>query len=524
MSSDRTLISILRQEIVFLLCYLVIMERMANMDWIQSMQKAINYIEDNMLEELDTEKVAGHVYVSNANFQRIFSLITGITIGDYIRFRRLSLAGKELTRTSEKVIDIALKYGYDTAESFTKAFVRFHGITPSAAKKSASSLRNFTPFSIQIDIRGGFNMERRFIPNIPLITMSADAYVYQTSFIGALYGALIGVGEEYTHPELLAYSALGNRLCWTPCRWIFGNEMIENNMEYPFEAQNRTLNAIGWEIRKTDVERDIEGNSINITDEQIRRDYVDSINKGIPVLVQGITNDGCKHDYDVFFGYEDNGNKIIGWDYYQDDAEPFVREKWERELISYILLTKKTEPISDRERVINMFKSIVEYSRKKEIRGKKVAFAAWEAFLRDLEDNDFLNCSLRSSNDTPQVEKERQAHATGVHNLEQRFIIYCDALSQIFQRRELSKYFITLAPQYPEWSDELNSAANDWDECGKYGGYLWSQGFSFDEAGFKKFGDPLMRKILADEGRKAMQKDMGAIKQIEKILIKENLV
>lgn len=110
-----------------------------NMEWIQSMQKAINYIEDNLLDDINLEQVAKSVYSSNANFQRIFSIVTGITIGDYIRYRRLSLAGRELTTSEDKIINIALKYRYETAESFTKAFIRFHGVTPSAAKKSISN-------------------------------------------------------------------------------------------------------------------------------------------------------------------------------------------------------------------------------------------------------------------------------------------------------------------------------------------------------------------------------------------------
>lgn len=130
------------------------------MDWIQSLQKAINEIEKNLLEDIDSRIIAESVYSSNAHFQRIFSIITGMTIGDYIRSRRLSLAGQELSTRGGKVIDVALKYGYDTPESFTKAFVRFHGITPSTARTLQHRLKCFDPLSIQISIRGGFNMSR----------------------------------------------------------------------------------------------------------------------------------------------------------------------------------------------------------------------------------------------------------------------------------------------------------------------------------------------------------------------------
>lgn len=185
------------------------------MDWVQSIQKAINYIEDNLCNNLDIEQISKSVYSSSANFQRIFSIVTGMTIGDYIRFRRLTLAGREIAGSNEKVIDIALKYGYETAESFTKAFVRFHNVTPSVARTSKFNLKIFNPLSIQIDIRGGFNMTRKLISNVPLISMSADNMAYMTSFTGALYGVLKSLGEDYSNSQLLAYSGFGNRFCWT---------------------------------------------------------------------------------------------------------------------------------------------------------------------------------------------------------------------------------------------------------------------------------------------------------------------
>ena len=93
------------------------------MDWMQIVQRALNYIEAHLFDDdLDNETVAEQAYSSNANFQRIFSIVTGVTIADYIRCRKLTLAGDELINPDVKVIDTALKYGYDTPESFTKAF------------------------------------------------------------------------------------------------------------------------------------------------------------------------------------------------------------------------------------------------------------------------------------------------------------------------------------------------------------------------------------------------------------------
>jgi AraC-like DNA-binding protein len=143
------------------------------MDWIQSIQHALNYIENHLLDEkLDNNSVARQSYSSNANFQRTFSIVTGVTIADYIRCRRLTLAGEELVKTDSKVIDAALKYRYDSPESFTKAFTRFHGITPSEARRSSKKLKCFAPIFLRIELRGGFNMSTKIIPNLPTINNS----------------------------------------------------------------------------------------------------------------------------------------------------------------------------------------------------------------------------------------------------------------------------------------------------------------------------------------------------------------
>ncbi|MCL2406532.1 MAG: AraC family transcriptional regulator [Defluviitaleaceae bacterium] len=128
------------------------------MDWIQSLIKAINYMESRLTQDISVGDVAGKVYAASGNFQRVFHLVTGITIGDYIRNRRMSLAGQELLHPKTRIIDVAMKYQYDTQESFSRAFSRFHGINPSDVRKHLSMLKYFHPLSINIMIQGGFNM------------------------------------------------------------------------------------------------------------------------------------------------------------------------------------------------------------------------------------------------------------------------------------------------------------------------------------------------------------------------------
>lgn len=130
------------------------------MNWIQGIQKAIDYIEDNITEEIDIENVANQAYSSPFHFQKVFGIMCGYSVGDYIRMRRLSLAGEELSKGNAKIIDIALKFGYDSPESFSRAFTRFHGIAPSEAKHGGN-VRVFTPLSVKLILIGGSKMNYR---------------------------------------------------------------------------------------------------------------------------------------------------------------------------------------------------------------------------------------------------------------------------------------------------------------------------------------------------------------------------
>lgn len=133
------------------------------MDCIQSIQKAIDYMESHILEDINYEDVARHVYMSNYHFHRLFSMITGITANEYIRKRKLSMAGQEISMSDAKVLDISVKYGYDSPESFSKAFMRFHGVTPNIARRSGMELKSFNRLLIKILLEGGTIMDYKIV-------------------------------------------------------------------------------------------------------------------------------------------------------------------------------------------------------------------------------------------------------------------------------------------------------------------------------------------------------------------------
>ena len=136
------------------------------MEWLTSIRTAIDYIEDHLEENISAQDVADRVNISPFFLQRGFSLMTGYGIGEYIRNRRLYQAAVDLKETEWKVIDIALRYCYETPESFTKAFSRFHGVTPSQVRDGAA-VRVFLPLTIKLSVQGGSQMDYKIAPMFP---------------------------------------------------------------------------------------------------------------------------------------------------------------------------------------------------------------------------------------------------------------------------------------------------------------------------------------------------------------------
>lgn len=128
--------------------------------WMDSMQAALDYVEDHLTDEIDVHDVAARAYVSAYHFQRIFSSMFGMPLGEYVRHRRLTLAAQELMQ-GMKVIDAAVKYGYDSPDSFTRAFRRFHGVLPSQVQLPGVTLRSLSPVKFTPKTEVGSSMEYR---------------------------------------------------------------------------------------------------------------------------------------------------------------------------------------------------------------------------------------------------------------------------------------------------------------------------------------------------------------------------
>ncbi len=152
------------------------------MDWIQRIENAIDYVEENITEKINYEEVAKRAYCSSFHFQKVFSIMSGLTLGEYIRRRKLTLAGSDLLTKKMKVIDVAFKYGYETPESFSRAFFKFHGIMPSKVTKK-SMLKKFSKLTKINITKGETEMHYKIEEKSNLFLVG-----YKKRFTGVPYG------------------------------------------------------------------------------------------------------------------------------------------------------------------------------------------------------------------------------------------------------------------------------------------------------------------------------------------------
>ena len=131
------------------------------MNWYERMNKAIDYIEVNLAGQIDFDRISKIMCQSAVNFQRTFSIVTDITVNEYIRRRRMTLAAFEMQNSKVKVIDIAMKYGYESPEAFTRAFKEIHGISPMTARKEGIQLKSYPRLTFLLSVKGDVVMDYR---------------------------------------------------------------------------------------------------------------------------------------------------------------------------------------------------------------------------------------------------------------------------------------------------------------------------------------------------------------------------
>jgi len=130
-------------------------------EWIERLNGAVDYIEEHLTEDIDYEQVARAACCSSYHFQRMFSYMASVSLGEYIRRRRMSLAAVDLQGSEDKIVDIALKFGYGSPTAFNRAFQSVHGIAPSLVRDGGVSVKSFPPISFKITVKGVEEMNYR---------------------------------------------------------------------------------------------------------------------------------------------------------------------------------------------------------------------------------------------------------------------------------------------------------------------------------------------------------------------------
>lgn len=317
------------------------------MDWIERLNQAVGYIDKNLDGEIDYNEISRITLSPIALFQRFFVLSTGITLAEYIRRRKLSCALDDLRNTNAvfKVIDIALKYGYESSDAFCVAFKRLYGITPSQARKTGQTLKHYDRifFTLTISyVKGDKDMS----------LLNIDNYRYYEPLFEGARIILSSMGEKYTSEYILGISGAAFKIAggcpsrptcvcdyWTP---DFIKYLGYEITEYPcFDEQGNDITAVMIDA----VKKHIDG--------------------GKPALVwHAFTNE----EWDVVCGYDDDLKQFIGRGTYKG-YDDYARESWDRPKTSgvmgfgAILIGKRVSEINYREAEIQSLKKAVKHAR-----------------------------------------------------------------------------------------------------------------------------------------------------------------
>lgn len=281
------------------------------MSWIEKIQEAVDYIENNLLEELSAEVIGKAIKYSSSSFQNLFSAITGYSVMEYVRFRRLSCAADELIGGRVTVTEIAFKYGYDTVEAFSKAFKRLFRCAPSRIAISGLNNFRFAPISIQISISGGFSMRRNIIPNLQKVDWTDTKR--QNEFVNSVVSTLNAIGENLNYDDVCAVSGSAFRTSFsmpTAELWNHGNYHV---IHTPIIIEH-IFRMLGYRVTP----------HVRGTYAIDKKLIMDSIDKGIPVItLEGVINcsDAC-----VISGYDQDGDVLLGYNPFMYSEEDHKEE------------------------------------------------------------------------------------------------------------------------------------------------------------------------------------------------------
>jgi len=363
------------------------------MYWVEDVQRAINFIEENLLEDISAEDAAGGIPSSNDYFKKVFSVVTGFSISEYIRNRRLSLAGQELFAGKGKIIDIALKYRYETPESFTKAFSRFHGIAPSAIH-TQERLKTFYPITIQINVQGGFGMSVKldvrsvgFLNQMKGDTRSPESLAMPAcmtslmEYIGedARWQTIRAHDKEWTKRKLydaiFVASGMSFGLLWHKdiCPSSFDLMQVNDHDE----TLKLAFDYVGYAYEVLDESK--------VSEDDMKCAIVESIDAGKPVLAFGIIG---PPECAIICGYDSGGDTLFGWSHFQSSAPAdcenngmFRVADWYGDIWKVVLCKEKTVQQMTLRDIVRRGIGITAAAELSGYLSGRAAYDAWAAYV-----------------------------------------------------------------------------------------------------------------------------------------------
>jgi AraC-like DNA-binding protein len=295
------------------------------MNWVNKVKEAIEYIEDNLLEDITVESIGRAINYAPSSFQNLFSAITGYSIGEYIRFRRLTSSIEDLSLGKLSITDIAFKYGYSNVESFSRAFKRMYNCSPSNFEKEKVNHIKFNPIVINFGLKGGFSMAKNYIPALLKVDWSDEER--QNEFVNSVVSVLNALGDKVDYDYICALSGSAFRTSFsmpTAEEWNHGNYHV---IHTPIIIEH-TFKMLGYKVTH-----------------HIRKDYefdkgiiMSSIDKGVPVItLEGVIDcsDAC-----IISGYDNDGDVLLGYNPFMyvnedhnepnDDTGYFRKSNWHK--------------------------------------------------------------------------------------------------------------------------------------------------------------------------------------------------
>lgn len=481
------------------------------MEYFSVIQSLISYMENRVKTKIDGRELEQVTGFSLPHVRAVFAGGTGVPLAKYFQTRKIANAAFEVLHTDKALMDIALEYGFETYDTFTRAFRRVTGISPRVFRREGRHVGRiklaagtYGPGIIAEKPNKSLVSEEEFMMNVSrdngaCILHGVPKVGYRlgqcTPFAACLKACLNYLGQEISYPFLMAVSGAAFRLRWNTTCWDGGNVDIFNICEEPMEAYKRSFISAGRSFRL--LER-----GPGVSKESFIQLIKAEIDQGRPVIALGIIGppEAC-----IIAGYRDHGQTLLGWNFFQDNPEfagdvkiddsgYFISSTWWENpcTIALMAVSEEGKQTTSLKEILAEAISIMSTEQVREYAGGQRAYDAWAQALSD--DSQFPQNSV-------------------LPLLFERLMCQGDAMDMISEGRHYAaKYLETVAAETEEARTELLAAAQVFREEAKIpekmsevlGG--WKRG----EEQARGLCSPSVRKDLVKLVLEAKQLDMKA--------------